>query len=247
MRCFVAINAMLLSAMLAGAAAAQEGDKPAPPPREGRPERAEMRERMLKEFDADGDGKLNEDERGKAREARQRRSRDGERGDGPRDEGRRGKGRRDREGRPPRGPGDRGPDGPPPGGPGGPHGPGFPPNPMRLFKAFDEDKNEQLSPDEFENLMGKLRELGRPGPGGPRGPGGPPEFRRRGGPEGPGRGPGPDGRPPRSRDGDRGPEGRRQRPPREEEGDGDRPSPEADAKAAVEKADESAKVDDATA
>jgi hypothetical protein len=113
---------------------------------------------------------------------------------------------------------------------------------MRLFKAFDEDKNEQLSPEEFEKLMGKLRELGRPGP---RGPGGPPEFSRRGGPDG--RGPGPEGRPPRPRDGDRGPEGRRQRPPREDEVEGDRPSPEADAGAAAEKADESAKVDDATA
>jgi hypothetical protein len=240
MRCFVAISAMMLSATLAGAAAGQEGDKPASSPREGRPERAEMRERMIKEFDADGDGELNDEERGKAREARQRRARDGERG-----EGRRGEGRRGREGRPPRGPEDRGPegrgpDGPPPGGPGSPHGPGFPPNPMRLFKAFDEDKNEQLSPDEFEKLMGKLRELGRPGP---RGPGGPPEFRRRGGPDGPG----PEGRPPRPREGDRGREGRRQRPPRDEDAEGDHPSPEAEVEAAVEKADEPAKVDDATA
>ena len=74
-----------------------------------------MRERMLKEFDADGDGELNDEERGKAREARQRRARDGERGDGPRDEGRRGEGRRGREGRDDRGPEGRGPDGPRPG------------------------------------------------------------------------------------------------------------------------------------
>ena len=46
MRCFVAISAMMLSATLAGAAAGQEGDKPREPPREGRPERAEMRQRM---------------------------------------------------------------------------------------------------------------------------------------------------------------------------------------------------------
>jgi hypothetical protein len=80
-----------------------------------------------------------------------------------------------------------------PGGPGrgprGPEGPGFrpmgpPPSPAELFKEFDADKNDQLSVEEFEKLMGHLRDR-MPGP--PRG------FR---GPGGPG-GPGPEGRPPR--------------------------------------------------
>jgi hypothetical protein len=225
---FRQLIALLISATLASTALAQE-DADKAPPREDRPERAEMREKMLERFDADGDGELNDEERAKAREFRQERTRGGERGEG----------RRGREGRPPRGPdGRRGPEGRGPAGPppGGPRGPGFPPNPERLFNAYDEDKNDQLSRDEFEKLMGKLRELGRPGPGRPPGPGGPPEFRRRGGgPDGPDR----EGRPPRPRgEGDRGPEGRRQRPPREEgaEKDEGRQSPEAEA----------AKADDAT-
>jgi hypothetical protein len=239
MKKLVALSAILLSATLASVAAAQESDKPAPP-REGRPDRAAMRERLLKEFDADGDGKLSDEERAKARESRG--AREGDRGDG----------RRGREGRPPRpegrgheGPGGprpgwRGPDGPPPGGHGGPHRPGFPPNPMRLFKEFDADKNDQLSGDEFEKLMGKLHELGRPGHGpGPGGPGGPPESRRRGGPE---------GRPPRPRDGERGPEGRRHGPSREDAAKGDdAEKPKADVDAVKEKDEDAAEGDDATA
>jgi hypothetical protein len=220
--------AVTLSAMLAGAAIAQEADKPDAPRREGRgeggdrPGREEMRERMLKEFDADKDGKLNDEEREKAREARQgRMGREGGPGEGrpPRGEGRGPEGRR--------GPGPGGHDGPGPGGP-PPHGPGFPPNPMRLFNAFDADKNEQLSKDEFEKLMGKLRELMPPpprfrGPGGPDGPGpgpGRPGFGegRRRGPEGPG---GPEGRGPRG-DG----EGRRDR--RGADGDQEKRRPDAD-------------------
>ena len=227
---FRQLSALLISAILVSTAIAQEeADKT--PPREGGPERGEMRERMLERFDADGDGELNDEERAKAREFRQERMQGGERGEG----------RRGREGRPPRGPeGRRGPGGPGPDGPppGGPRGPGFPPNPERLFNAYDEDKNDQLSRAEFEKLMGKLRELGRPGPGRPPGPGGPPELRRRGGPDGPGA----DGRPPRPRDGgDRG-ERRRQRPPREE-GAEDGQSPEAEA---ATEAEEPVKVDGAT-
>ena len=175
-----------------------------------------MHKRMLERFDEDKDGELNDEEREKAREFR--REQFGERGDrGPR-EGRGRDGHRP-EGREGRGPGDRGPGGPPdggrwegrgPGGPGhGPEGPGFrpmgpPPAPAELFKKFDADKNEQLSIEEFEKLMGHLRDR-MPGP--PRG------FRGPGGPGGPGAGP--DGRPPRG-DGEGRPDRRRQRPPRDD-------------------------------
>jgi hypothetical protein len=78
---------------------------------------------------------------------------------------------------------------------------GPPPVPAELFKEFDADKNEQLSVEEFEKLMGHLRDR-MPGP--PRGFGGP------GGP-----GAGPDGRPLRG-DGEGRPDRRRQRPPRDD-------------------------------
>ncbi|HEX6961208.1 MAG TPA: hypothetical protein VF175_05030 [Lacipirellula sp.] len=163
MRTVMAFSALLASALLASIATAQESDDQAPPPeqraednrgdRPGRPNREEMRRRMLERFDADGDGELSDEEREKARqEMRNRRDR--------------GEGRRRGEG-PPREPGRPGP------GPGAPpHGHGFPPNPMRLFNAFDENQDEQLSKHEFEKLMLKLREMAPP-PGGPhahRGP-----------------------------------------------------------------------------
>ncbi len=206
---------LMLASLASVAQADDETEKPADKPpaaeREGRPDREEMRQRMLERFDADNDGELSDEERGKAREFR--REQFGERGErGPR-EGRGPEGRRP-EGRGGRGPGDRGQGGPPegrlgegrgpegrgPGGPGGagrgPRGPGGPgpgfrpmgppPVPAQLFKKFDADKNDQLSVEEFENLMGHLRDR-MPGP--PRG------FRGPGGPGGPGAGP--DGRPPR--------------------------------------------------
>jgi hypothetical protein len=82
---------------------------------------------------------------------------------------------------------------------------GPPPPPAELFKEFDADKNEQLSVEEFEKLMGHLRDR-MPGP--PRG------FRGPVGSGDPGPGAGPDGRPPRG-DGEGRPDRRRQRPPRD--------------------------------
>ena len=221
--------ALMLASLASVARADEDAEKPADKPpaaeREGRPGREEMHKRMLELFDEDKDGKLSDEEREKVREFR--REQFGERGGrGPR-EGR-GPGARGPEGRGPDGPGPggppegrrwegRGPGGPEgrgPGGPGGPgrgprgpEGPGFrpmgpPPPPAELFKEFDADKNDQLSVEEFEKLMGHLRDR-MPGP--PRG------FR---GPGGPG-GPGPEGRPPRG-DGEGRPDRRRQRPPRDE-------------------------------
>ena len=206
--------ALMLASLASVARADEDAEKPADKPpaaeREGRPNREEMHKRMLERFDEDKDGELSDDEREKAREFR--REHFGDRGGrGPRD------GRGGREGRGPDGPGPGGPpegrrwEGRGPGGPGrgprGPEGPGFrpmgpPPPPAELFKEFDADNNDQLSVEEFEKLMGRLRDR-MPGP--PRG------FR---GPGDPG-GPGPEGRPPRG-DGEGRPDRRRQRPPREE-------------------------------
>ena len=158
----------------------------AQPPEDGgkkgdRPSREEMRERMIKEFDKDGDGKLSDEEREKAREAmRERFGRRGAEGRPGRDGGPRGEYGKGKKG-------DRGPDGRR-GGPGdGPRPPHF----ERLFDRFDEDKNDALSRKEFKKLAEFVREH-RPGPpGGPRrgprfdgrGPDGPPRdgegFRRR--------------------------------------------------------------------
>jgi hypothetical protein len=191
----------------------EEGDKPA-----DRPPREEMRERMLKEFDADNDGKLSDEERHKARESmRERfgpRHRDSDREGEP--HGKDGKGPR-------RGHGPEGRDGfrgPRPGGPEG----GPPPRMLEhLFNRFDEDSDDSLSRDEFAKLSEFVRSH-RPGPpgGSPqgprfgrRGPDGPPpgdgEFRRRRGPDGP---PFFDGPPPRRpRDERRGDEPDRLGPP----------------------------------
>ncbi len=116
-------------------------------------------------------------------------------------EDRRGAGRGP-EGRGPGGPGrgPRGPEGPGPGPGFRPMGP--PPVPAELFKQFDADKNDQLSVEEFEKLMGHLRDR-MAGP--PRG------FRGPGGPGGPGPGARPEGRPPRG-EGEGRPDRRRQRP-----------------------------------
>jgi hypothetical protein len=145
-----------------GQAAAQEQD-------EERPRRdGEMRARMIEEFDADGDGELNDEERQTARETMRER-----RGDRP---GRGGQARGG-EGRG-RGPGRGGEDRP------------APPDPNQLFDRFDENKDGQLSRDEFLKLTEETR--GRRGPRGPREgrPGGPR------GEDGGGRGPRGD-RPPR--------------------------------------------------
>jgi hypothetical protein len=129
-------------------------------------DRAEMREKMLKEFDKDGDGKLSEEEReaarGKVRELRmaaakkqgdepaEKSARRGDRG--KRDRGEAGRGerrevRRHEEGRSPEGRGPEARRGPGPGGP-----PPMLPKPEKLFAKFDKDKDEKLSKEEFKQL-----------------------------------------------------------------------------------------------
>ncbi|MCI0333593.1 MAG: hypothetical protein L0228_10270 [Planctomycetes bacterium] len=168
-----------------------------------RPARGEMRERMLKEFDKDGDGILSDEERQKARESmRDRRG-------GGKKEGRPGAGRK---------PGDKKQGKKGANGPGGPMGrPPLPP-PDELFKKFDADGSDSLSREEFGKLAEFLRSHrpqgpppgglpGRPGfrgrgPDG-RGPDGPPRGdRRRGDRERPGRPDGPpaEGTPPKVED-----------------------------------------------
>ncbi|MEX2171849.1 MAG: EF-hand domain-containing protein [Pirellulales bacterium] len=184
-------------------------DKPKDrPPRDG-----EQKQRVLEKFDKDGDGKLNEEEREAARDAR----RDKE---GPRGERRRGEGRRGPDGPdgPPRGEGRRGPGGPD----GPPGGPRPPMDPEKMFERLDENGDGHLSLDEFRDGMKKLRP-----PRPPRGFGEGDRRRGPGGPDGPRfRGDGPDGGP---RDGEDGPrEGRRPgRPPRPD-ADSDQPEPESD-------------------
>jgi len=185
MRCAHLFCAGLLTALLAATAAADEAEKKkddSPKAKQGAGDREEMHRKMLKEFDKDGDGKLNEEERAKAREFRHERMRAGDRerprpprgAEGGRPEGRRPDGR---------GPEGRGPEGRRT----GPGGPGAMPHPERLFNAFDADKDDKLSREEFGKLVEKLREMGRPhGPGGPpegRRPGPPPEGRRPGRPD----------------------------------------------------------------
>jgi hypothetical protein len=187
--------------------------------------KAEMKEQMLKEFDADKDGKLSDEEKAKVKEKmRERRAkREGEKG--ARGEKRRRDGGRGPEARRR---------------PGGPGGPPHIPEPAELFKKFDKDSDQKLTRDEFLELASYVKEhMPRPPMGRP--PGGP-GFRGRGGPDGPPPGergefrrrrPGPDGGPPprgegrRPRDrGDRRPDGERGPrpdgpPPKGGEGDAD--------------------------
>ena len=169
MRAFMLFWAVALPLMLTGVVSAQpEGDK-ADRPRQRDPE---MREKMIKEFDADGDGKLNDEERQTARETMR------ERRGGPDGQGQPGRGGPQAR----RGPG------------GGPQGP---PDPNAMFDRFDANGDGQLSRDEFMKLSQEMRPRrgGPGGPGGPRAdrgprPGGPPEGgdlpRRRPRPDGEG-------------------------------------------------------------
>ena len=166
--------AWALPLLMVGLAQAQPGEEPA---RERGPRNPEMREQMLKEFDADGDGKLNDEERQQAREVmRERRGGPGQQADRPgRGQGRgQGRGEGRGEGRAEgRGPG-RGP-GAGEGRPG--RRPAERPDPNALFDRFDANGDGQLSREEFLKLseaMPPRRGEGRPGagPGGPGGPGG---------------------------------------------------------------------------
>jgi len=132
------LSGLVLSVLIAGAAtadddAAKKGDR--------NDRRAEMRQKILEEFDADGDGEMNEDERATAREEmRKRRGRQGK-GDrakgerGPKHDGRR-DGRRDGRG-------------------------GGRPSPDQLFDKFDANDDGQLSRAEFMKLADRMRRMHR--------------------------------------------------------------------------------------
>ena len=212
------LAAAVAALMIGGPSVAEEG---AADSEGGKPGRAQMRERILQRFDADGDGQLSEDERAEARAARERMQRDGRGGKGRgkgQGQGRaRGpeRGERGFEGRGPegRGPQGRGPQGRGQRGPRGEQG-RRPPNPEQLFQRFDADGSGELSLDEFmkladtmrarrEQMEGRGQGARRGGPqSGDRGFGPLPQRRGdfRPGPPGPPRGPRPDfdrPRPPR--------------------------------------------------
>jgi len=98
--------------------------------------RGELRQKMLDEFDADGDGELSEDERASAREAmRGRRGAKGKADRGKAGKGKAGKGK---------GRGQRG-------------GRGGPPDPEKLFDKYDANDDGQLSRAEFMKLAAEVR------------------------------------------------------------------------------------------
>ena len=212
----------------------------AEPPKDGggkgdRPGREEMREKMLKEHDKDGDGKLSDEERKAAHDARHEKvvkefDKDGDgklsdeerrnaresmrdRWGGGRKDGKDGKAKKPGDKKGKKGPGDgRGPRGP-----GGPMGPPLP-SPDEMFKKFDADKNDSLSREEFNKLAEFVKKHHPHGPP-PGGPDGRPGFRRGQDGRGPGGPPRGEGRGPRNgerRRGDR--EGRPDGPPRDGEG-----------------------------
>ncbi len=139
MRYLVTSMCLAMSATVTATAWAQDA-----PPNDEDPgqRRAEMRRRIMAEFDADGDGELSDDERAKARE--QMRSRRGNRGGG---EGDAPRGNRASRG---------GPEGRPEGRP----------DPEALFNRLDTDGNGSLSRAEFRKMAEQMRP-----PGSPRRPG----------------------------------------------------------------------------
>ncbi len=156
----------LVLTMLMTVSAWAEDDAPNDEDRAGR--RADMRQQILEEFDADGDGEMSESERETAREEmRSRRGKSGSKA---------GKGRGCKE--------CRGPDGRP--------------DPAKLFEKYDANDDGQLSREEFLELSKAVRPRhGRHGKyGDRRGPGrdgseGPPRFDREGPLQNPGDRPGP--------------------------------------------------------
>ncbi len=156
----------LLPAVLAMAAATAGADEGEKPDGERRGQRdPERRAKMIEKFDADGDGKLNEEERAQARKAYQ-----AMRGDQGRRRGPRGESRPDDPARRPHWgrPCDQ------------PYGP---PDLGKLFDRFDKNEDGQLSREEFKALAHRMRgrhahrhgpphegKRGGPRPGGPDGP-----------------------------------------------------------------------------
>lgn len=167
MRYLTSTFCLALSVLVAGTAWAQD-EAPAEESSRDRP--ADMRRRIMEEFDADGDGELSDEERAAAREEmrNRRRNRAGQDGEaGPR--GNRQRGERMRRG------GAEGRRG----GPAGPL-----PDPSEVFDRFDADGNGSLNRQEFMKLTEEMRPPGPPrGPRGPEagpdGPAAPPEGRRR--------------------------------------------------------------------
>lgn len=163
MRYLIPALCLTLTVMVAGSAWAAEGDADGQTDR-----RAEMRKKILEEFDADGDGELNEDERAKARE--EMRGRRGDRATGGRQRPEAGE-RRGRPGGPDRqgpgrqGPGRQGPGRQGPGRQGG--GQGGQPDPGKVFDQFDANGDGQLSREEFMKLHESRPRRGPEGQAGP--------------------------------------------------------------------------------
>lgn len=106
--------------------------------------RAEMRQKILEEFDADGDGEMSQDERATAREEMRKRRGGQAKGGGAK--GDRAKGLKAKRG------GAKGNRGAAQGG-----RPGGPPDPGKLFDKFDANGDGQLSRAEFMKLTKEVR------------------------------------------------------------------------------------------
>ena len=118
------IMTLVLCAMTAPSALAQDEAK-----EKNKGDRAERRQKMLEQFDADGDGKLNEEERAAAKKARQDRA--GKKGKGKAKQGRRGG--RGQAGRGPR------------------------MNREEALAKYDADKDGQLDKDEKAKMQADMK------------------------------------------------------------------------------------------
>lgn len=170
MRYLAPILSLLVVAMFAPALMAQD-EAPADNDRAAR--RGEMRQRIVEEFDADGDGQLNNEERAAAREemrARRGRGRNAQRGAGDVQPGEAApRGRRLMDEDPPR----------PAPGPGRRNRPAGPPDPAEVFKQSDTNGDGVLDLEEFIKASEAMRPQRAAGP--PRGSGdaGPPQGGQR--------------------------------------------------------------------
>ena len=138
----MSLMAVVIGLMAGGSVLAAEGDDK---PRERGPRDPERMQKLLEKFDADGDGKLNKEERTAAREARM--AKRGEKGGEKAGEQARKRG-----------------------GPRGPRGPQRMPDPAALFDKIDADGDGSINKDQFIAFMQKMREE-RMSQRGPRGEG----------------------------------------------------------------------------